>query len=109
MEGAADVCGLTLTLADAFLLGSATLVAVTVTLVSEATVGAVTTPVSETEPSLTLQMTALLLVPCTVALNCWLFPEAIRVAAGEIATLMPELAPAKTDKLSTNAIKIKEL
>ena len=100
--------GLTTTLTLPFLLRSAELVAVTVTLVSAVTAGAVTTPAFETEPALTLQMTAVLLVPCTVALNCWLFPEAMRIAPGEIAILMSELAPARMERISTKVVKIKE-
>jgi hypothetical protein len=82
-------------LALAFLVLSAALVVVTVTLVFVVTAGAVTTPVFDTEPALALQITAVLLVPCTVALKRWLFPEAMRVAAGEIATLMFEPEPAE--------------
>jgi hypothetical protein len=82
--------GLTSTLAIAFFVLSAALVAMTVTLISLVTAGAVTTPVFDTEPALALQVTAVLLVPCTVALNCWRFPEAMRVAVGEIAILMSE-------------------
>ena len=67
-----------------------------------------TIPVSDTEPVLTLQITAVLLVPFTVALNCWLFPEAMRVAVGEIATLMFEPASAKIAKIRTNPTKAKE-
>jgi len=92
------VGGLTTTLALAFFVLSAALVAVIVTLLSVVTAGAVTIPVFDTEPAVALQMTAVLLVPFTVALNGWLFPEAMRVAAGEIATLMFELAPTKIAK-----------
>ena len=87
--------GLTSTLAIAFFVLSAALVAMTVTRVSLVTTGAVTTPVFDTEPAIALQVTAVLLVPCTVALNRWLFPEAMRVAVGEIAMLMSEFDLAK--------------
>ena len=75
MEGAADVCGLTLTLADAFLLGSTTLVAVTVTEVAAETVGAVRTPVPETEPAVAVHVTPVLLVPETLATKDWDAPD----------------------------------
>ena len=99
--------GLTTTLALALLVLSAALVAVTVTMVLVVTFGAVTIPVFDTEPALTLQITAVLLVPLMVALNCWLFPEAMRIAVGEIATLMSELASAKIAKIRTNPTKAK--
>ena len=57
----------TLTVADAFLVLSATLVAETVTEVAEETVGAVNTPLLETVPAVDDQVTAVLLVPETVA------------------------------------------
>ena len=75
MEGAADAWGLTLTLADAFLLGSATLVAVTVRDVVALTVGAVRTPVPETEPAVVVHVTAVLLVPDTPATKDWDAPD----------------------------------
>lgn len=66
----ADVVGLTTTLAFDRLVGSATLVAVTVTLVLLETLGAVNMPPLETVPELADHVTAVLLVPCTRAVNC---------------------------------------
>jgi Na+-transporting NADH:ubiquinone oxidoreductase subunit NqrD len=61
----------TVTTADADLLGSATLVAVTVPVPADA--GAVYTPVAETVPIVAVHCTAsLVVVPCTAAWNCTL-------------------------------------
>ena len=67
-----DAAGLavTATVAVAFLVLSAALVAVTETFVLALTLGAVNIPVLETVPALAAQLTAVLLVPWTVALNC---------------------------------------
>ena len=69
---------------------SATLVAVTVTLVEELTDGAVNRPRVEIVPALACQVTAVLLVAVMVAENCCLPPEEIVAVAGErlIATLL---------------------
>jgi hypothetical protein len=75
MEGVADVCGLTLTLADAFLLGSTTLVAVTVREVAAETVGAVRTPAPEIEPAEVAHVTPVLLVPEMLAKKDWDAPD----------------------------------
>ena len=53
-----------------FMVVLATLVAVTVTLVLLVTLGAVNRPPVEIVPALADQVTAVLLVPCTVAVNC---------------------------------------
>jgi hypothetical protein len=53
-----------------FVVLSAALVAVTETFVLALTLGAVNIPVLETVPALAAQLTAVLLVPWTVALNC---------------------------------------
>ncbi len=53
----------------------AALVAVTVTLVLLDTVGAVNTPLLLMLPAVVDHVTAVLLVPCMVALNCWFVPE----------------------------------
>jgi len=58
------------TLALAFLVLSAALVAVTVTLVLLATAGAVNIPPLETLPEVADHSTTVLVVPCTDALNC---------------------------------------
>lgn len=46
-------------------------------------------PLEETVPPLAVQFTLVLLVPLTVAANCWLVPICSEVAVGEMATLMP--------------------
>lgn len=66
----AEVAGATETVALDFLVVSATLVAVTVTLVLLLTLGAVNIPPAETAPDEADQVTAVLLVPWTVAENC---------------------------------------
>jgi hypothetical protein len=67
MDGVDAFWTTTLTVADAFLVLSATLVAEMVTEVAEETVGAVNTPLLETVPAVDDQVTAVLLVPETVA------------------------------------------
>ena len=87
--GVVVMLGLTVTLALAFLVVSAALVAVTVTLVLLVTAGAVNTPLLETVPEDADQVTAVLVVPCTEALNCWVPPD-VRVALpGETVTPPP--------------------
>ena len=66
----AEVAGVTETVALDLFVVSATLVAVTVTLVLLLTLGAVNIPTLETEPAEADQVTAVLLVPWTVAENC---------------------------------------
>lgn len=66
----ADPVGLTAMDALAFLEVFAELVAVTVTLVAALTFGAVKRPVLETVPADADQVTAALVVPSTVAVNC---------------------------------------
>jgi len=79
--------GFTVTLALDFLVESAALVAVTITLVLPVTVGAVNNPPLEMLPEVADHVTAVLLVPCTAALNCWVLPD-VRVALpGDTATL----------------------
>ena len=60
---------------------SATLVAVTVKL--PAVLGAVNMP-AEMLPPLAAQVTAVLVVPVTVAVNCWLLPVATEAVLGEM-------------------------
>jgi hypothetical protein len=67
---------------------SAALVAVMFTLVVVETVGAVNAPVVDTLPAVADQLTAVLLVPWTVALNCWIPPEITVVLFGEMLTLI---------------------
>ncbi len=65
-----DPVGLTTTIALAFFAVFALLVAVTVTLVLVVTVGAVKRPLVEIVPADDVQVTAVLVEPRTVALNC---------------------------------------
>lgn len=83
--------GLTATVATAFFVGSAALVAVTVTLVLLVTLGAVNRPLLETVPELELQVTPVLVEPLTAALNCWEPAEATLALVGETDTLTVEL------------------
>jgi hypothetical protein len=82
------VPGATATVALDFLVESALLVAVTVTLVLPLTTGAVNMPLLETTPALEDQVTAVLLVPCTVAANCWALPDVTLALFGETDTVM---------------------
>ena len=72
---------------------SAALVAVTVTDFTLLLVGAVNNPLAEMLPALADQITAVLLVLLTVAVNCTFPPAATDGSAGEICTLT-ELAAA---------------
>lgn len=76
------VGALTVTVAEAVFVLSATLVAVTVTLPAAA--GAVSRPALVIVPAEADHVTALLAtVPCTVALNCWVAPIWMLAVAGE--------------------------
>src|SRR5215469_6865579 len=75
--------GDTLTSEFAIKVLSATLVAVTVTLVAEDTSGAVNKPLPVTVPPLTCHATAVLLVEVIVAENCICAPEATLALEGE--------------------------
>jgi hypothetical protein len=48
--------------------------------------GAVNNPELETVPAVAVQLTAVLLVPVTVAVNCCVPPDATFALVGEIAT-----------------------
>ncbi len=85
-----EVGGFTATVALDFLVVSALLVAVTVTLVPALTLGAVNMPPAETIPAEADHVTAVLLVPWTVAENCWVFPDVRVVFVGETVTLIVE-------------------
>jgi hypothetical protein len=87
----ADVGGVTDTVALDFLVVSATLVAVTDTFVLVPTLGAVNIPPVETVPDDADQVTAVLLVPWTVAENCCVLPDVSVVLVGETETLIVEL------------------
>jgi hypothetical protein len=75
----------TVTVALAYLVGSATLVAVTV--VFAVTVGALNNPLLLTAPAVADHVTAVLLVFVTWAENCWLPPEITVAVVGETETL----------------------
>ena len=85
------VIGFTDTAADAPWDGAATLVAVTVTVVAAFTDGAVNNPDADTVPPLADQVTAVWLVPLTLALNCCEAPEITLALVGEIVTVREEL------------------
>jgi hypothetical protein len=53
------------------------------------TLGAVNRPPVETTPAVAVHTTAVLLVPCTVALNCLVPPDVRLALVGDTATLMP--------------------
>ena len=75
----------TVTAADADLVVSAVLVAVTTKL--PGVMGATYIPLEEMLPPLAFQETPVLLVPLTLAANCWLFPTGSDVDAGATATV----------------------
>jgi hypothetical protein len=74
--------GVTVTVAVADSLESATLVAVTETVVSVVTLGAVNTPEPETDPLVADQVTERLLLPVTLAVNCWVKVEGTLAVEG---------------------------
>ena len=78
----------TVTVALAILDGSATLAAVTLIVVLTNTAEAVNKPVEETVPAVAFQVTALFIVPVTVAVNCCAPPEGIVAETGETVTEM---------------------
>ena len=81
------VCGFTVKLAEAFTVGSAWLVAVTVTGVAIDTVWAVNKPDELTTPAVADQVTAVFEVLPTVAVNCCFAPETRIAVKGEVETL----------------------
>jgi hypothetical protein len=95
-----EVAGSTVTTALALLVGSAVLVARTVTLVILLTLGAVNLPPSVIDPALVDQVTPVLLVPWTLAVNCWPVPDVIVVEDGDTATLTLEPADTETVALA---------
>jgi hypothetical protein len=87
-ETATETPVLTVTVALAFLVESAELAAVTVTVVLLLTVGAVNNPPLEIEPAVADQVTAVLVVPWTVAVNCCVLPDPTLALVGETATVI---------------------
>jgi hypothetical protein len=94
METATTCGALTLTLADADWVGSATLVAVMMNV--PALLGAVYRPPAEIEPPVADHVTAVLELPLTVAVNCCDPPVVSDAEAGEIATATVAAAPTLT-------------
>lgn len=90
--------GVTNTAALDFFVLSARLVAVTVTFVFAETVGAVNMPPLEMEPALVVQFTAVLLVPVTLAPNCFVPPDTTFAVVGETVTAM--VVPVVTDTVA---------
>jgi hypothetical protein len=43
-------------------------------------------PLLETDPEVAAHVTAVLLLPCTKAVNCWLLPDVKAAALGEMVT-----------------------
>jgi hypothetical protein len=82
-----NVAGDTVTVALERLVLSATLVAVTVTLVLALTLGAVNNPLAEMMAALVDHVTAVFAVPCTRAENCCVVPELKVALFGETVTL----------------------
>jgi hypothetical protein len=78
------VAGLTVTVACADLLESATLVAVTVAVVGLVTIGALNAPLLEMEPIVADQVIAVLEEFVTWAANCWVVAETTAADVGEI-------------------------
>jgi len=85
--------GFTVTVAEALWLVSTWLVAVTVTVVWAFTVGAVSNPELEIDPAVADQVTAVLVFPVTVAVNCCVPAEATVAAVGEMLTVTPGAVP----------------
>jgi hypothetical protein len=70
-----EVCGFTVTVAEAFESSLAALLAVTVTYEGVETLGAVSTPVLDIKPAVVDQRTDVLVVPLTDAENCCAAPD----------------------------------
>ena len=83
-------CGVTVTVAAAWELALATLVAVMVTEVVLVTLGAVKAPLLEIVPALADQVTAVSAVPLMRAVNCCCACDARVVLTGEIESTVPE-------------------
>jgi len=88
--------GATVTTAVADWVGSATLFAVTETVVSAFTCGAVNKPALEIEPCVADQVTARLVVLTTFAVNSWVRPEGRLAVVGVMYTWICRLGVALT-------------
>ena len=82
-------CGVTVTVAAAWELALATLVAVMVTEVVLVTLGVVKAPLLEIVPALADQVTDVFAVPLRLAVNCCFPFEAMVALLGEIEIVMP--------------------
>ena len=69
--------------------GSATLIAVTLTVVGAVTLGAVNNPLLVIVPPVAVQVTAVFELLLTVAVNCWVAPEMRVDEVGETTTPTP--------------------
>ena len=85
--GVIVVAALTVMLACADFVPSATLVAFTVAVVVELTCGAVNNPLEETDPMFVLHVTPVLLVLLTEAVSCLVPPDEILALVGETVML----------------------
>jgi hypothetical protein len=105
--------GVTVTRAVADLVGSATLVAVTETIKSVFTVDALNKPALEIDPLVADQVTAILSVLVTVAVNCWVWADSTLAAFGEIDILTGRVValagfvptPIKAQHITTRSFK----
>lgn len=85
---------MTVTVAVAFFVKSAALVAVTYVVFIVVTAGAVYSPEVVMVPVVVDHVTAVLVLPVTAAVNCWVFPENTVAVVGEIATTIRVGLPA---------------
>jgi hypothetical protein len=82
-----EVAAVTVAVAEADFVLSATLVAVTVNV--PVVLGAVYRPADETVPPLAFQLTAVFVVPLTAAVNCWFPPGCRKAERGDTDTDTP--------------------
>ncbi len=87
----AAAAAFTVRVTNALLLGSDWLVAVTVTEVGVDTDGAVNMPEEFTDPAVVDHVTAGFAVLLTVAISCWVPPEATVAVEGDSATITGEV------------------
>ncbi len=91
-----DEGAVTVTVAEADFVVSATEVATTVTIVEAVTVGALKSPVLEIVPAEADQVTEVFVLPVTVAVNCWVPPEGTVAEVGERETAITLLTVTTT-------------
>jgi hypothetical protein len=84
----ADAAGVMVTFAEPFFVGSAVLVAVTSAEIVVVVDGAENNPEVDIWPAVVVQVTPVLLVPLTKAVNCWEAAEAMVALLGEMVTEM---------------------